>query len=31
MAKALPAGRPIRRRAFFGFFDSDGWAWATTK
>lgn len=31
MAKALPAGRPIRRRALFGFFDSDGWAWATTK
>jgi hypothetical protein len=31
MAKALPAGHPIRRRAFFGFFDSDGWAWATTK
>jgi hypothetical protein len=31
MAKALPAGRPVRRRAFFGFFDSDGWAWATTK
>lgn len=31
MAKALPAGRPIRRRAMFGLFDSDGWAWATTK
>jgi len=31
MAKALPAGRPVRRRAFFGFFDGDGWAWATTK
>ena len=31
MAKALSAGRPVRRRAFFGFFDSDGWAWATTK
>ena len=31
MAKALPAGRPVRRRALFGFFDSDGWAWATTK
>jgi hypothetical protein len=31
MAKALPAGRPIRRRAFFGFFDAEGWAWATTK
>jgi hypothetical protein len=31
MAKALPAGRPLRRRAMFGLFDSDGWAWATTK
>lgn len=31
MAKALPAGRPIRRRALLGFFDSDGWAWATAK
>jgi hypothetical protein len=31
MAKALPAGRTVRRRALFGFFDSDGWAWATTK
>jgi hypothetical protein len=31
MTKALPAGRPMRRRAFFGFFDAEGWAWATTK
>ena len=31
MAKALPAGRPMRSRAMFGLFDSDGWAWATTK
>jgi hypothetical protein len=31
VARALPAGRPGRRRAFFGFFDADGWAWATTK
>lgn len=31
MAKALPAGRPVRRRAFLGLFDSDGWGWATTK
>jgi hypothetical protein len=31
MAKALPAGRPIRRRPMFGLFDGDGWAWATTK
>jgi hypothetical protein len=31
MAKALPAGRAVRRRALFGFFDSDGWGWATTK
>ena len=31
MAKALPAGRPMRGRAFFGFFDAEGWAWATTK
>src|SRR5437762_3171451 len=28
--QALPAGRP-RRRAFFGFFDADGWAWAGLK
>src|SRR5438128_1242373 len=28
--QALPAGRP-RRRAFFGFFDADGWAWAGVK
>lgn len=31
MAKALPAGRAIRRRPMFGLFDGDGWAWATTK
>jgi hypothetical protein len=31
MAKALPAGRPVHRRAFFGLFDSDGWGWAFTK
>jgi hypothetical protein len=31
MARALPQGRPVRRRALFGLFDSDGWAWATTK
>ena len=31
MARALPAGQPIRRRPFFGLFDPDGWAWATTK
>jgi hypothetical protein len=31
MARALPAGQPVRRRPFFGFFDADGWAWATTK
>jgi hypothetical protein len=31
MAKALPAGRPVRRRAMFGLLDSDGWAWATAK
>ena len=30
MARALPAGRPVRR-PFFGLFDPDGWAWATTK
>jgi hypothetical protein len=29
--RALPAGRPARKRAFFGFFDADGWAWASTK
>jgi Kelch motif len=29
---ALPAPRPaIRRRAFFGLFDADGWAWAGVK
>ena len=31
MAKALPAGRPIRRRPMFGLFDPDGWGWATAK
>ncbi|HUG29580.1 MAG TPA: hypothetical protein VMQ65_03575 [Candidatus Limnocylindria bacterium] len=31
MAKALPAGRAVRRRPMFGLFDADGWAWATTK
>ena len=31
MAKALPQGRPMRRRALFGLFDADGWGWATTK
>ena len=28
--EALPAGRP-HRRAFFGFFDADGWSWAGLK
>ncbi len=31
MAKALPAGRAIKRRPLFGLFDPDGWGWATTK
>ena len=31
MAKALPQGRAVRRRALFGLFDADGWGWATTK
>lgn len=31
MAKALTAGRPIKRRPMFGLFDGDGWAWATVK
>jgi hypothetical protein len=31
MAKALPAGRPIKHRPVFGLFDPDGWAWATVK
>ncbi len=31
MAKALPAGRPVHRRALFGLFDSEGWGWALTK
>jgi len=30
-AEALPAPRAPRRRAFFGFFDADGWAWAGLK
>jgi len=29
--QALPSGRPIRRRAFFGLFDADGWGWASAK
>src|SRR5215213_580947 len=28
--QALPAGRR-RKRAFFGFFDADGWGWASVK
>jgi hypothetical protein len=31
MAKALPAGRPVRSRPVFGLFDPEGWGWATTK
>jgi hypothetical protein len=31
MARALPAGQPVRSRPFFGLFDPEGWAWATTK
>src|SRR5258706_14157288 len=31
MTKALPAGRPIRKRPVFGLFDPDGWPWATAK
>src|SRR4029077_5654286 len=31
MARALPAGRPIKHRPVFGLFDPDGWAWATVK
>jgi hypothetical protein len=31
MAKALSAGRPIKRRPLFGLFDPDGWAWAFSK
>jgi N-acetylneuraminic acid mutarotase len=31
MARALRAGQPVRSRPFFGLFDPDGWAWATTK
>ncbi|HXG26478.1 MAG TPA: hypothetical protein VNL94_06460 [Candidatus Binatia bacterium] len=31
MAKALPQGRPIHRRALFGLLDADGWGWATVK
>ena len=31
MARALPAGRSMKRRPMFGLFDADGWAWATTK
>jgi len=29
--EALPAPRVPRRRAFFGFFDADGWWWAGVK
>lgn len=29
--RALPPGRPARKRAFFGFFDADGWGWASMK
>jgi hypothetical protein len=28
---ALPAGARVHHRAFFGFFDADGWAWAGVK
>lgn len=31
MAKALPAGRAVHRRALFGLFDRESWAWAFTK
>jgi galactose oxidase-like protein len=31
MARALPAGQPVRQRPLFGALDPDGWAWATTK
>src|SRR3954452_10774302 len=31
MARALPQGRPVRRRALFGLLDGDGWGWATVK
>jgi len=32
MTRALESGRTLpRRRAFFGAFDADGWAWATVK
>ena len=31
MAKALPAGRPVHRRAMFGLFDREGWGWAFVK
>jgi hypothetical protein len=30
MTRALPAGT-VRRRAFFGLFDAEGWAWASAK
>ena len=30
--QALPAGQPVyRKRALFGLFDADGWAWAGVK
>ncbi|MEI7743840.1 MAG: kelch repeat-containing protein [Chloroflexota bacterium] len=28
---ALPAHAAVRRRAFFGMFDADGWSWAIAK
>src|SRR5690242_4184291 len=31
MAKALPAGRPVRSRPAFGLFDPEGWGWAAAK
>jgi N-acetylneuraminic acid mutarotase len=31
MARALTAGTPTRRRAFFGLLDADGWGWASLK
>src|SRR5215216_2768540 len=31
MAKALPQGRAVHRRALFGLFDAEGWGWASTK
>jgi hypothetical protein len=31
MARALPTGPTIRRRALFGLLDADGWGWASAK